>query len=877
MLTAISNSRFAGRALMAIAFTSALSLAALFPTSALAQRKPLIAVPLVKPSVTTYHNNNQRTGVSANENAFTTGIGTNLSADTFGKLWTRPIDGSVYAQPLYVPCINFPNLKDLSNQPVGVYNAVFVCTTHNSIYAFDGGGSAQIKNPASASFAVRDTPLWKINFNSPNAGVVPVSEGDVQSGDISPEIGIIGTPVIDSRINPKTGYSTGTMYVVVKTKEGGNGYAQKLHAIDIATGAERFDMGSPLTISASVDGNGDGSLTDDLGNSYVPFDPLMENQQAALTLVNAGTADATLYIAWGSHGDVTPYHGWVMSFNANTLTPKGVFNSSPNRSNLAIADGGGIWGGGAGPAVDATGCVYVATGAGDFNADPVAFTGGTEYGNSVLKLSFEGPIAPPPNGGVKTNGRVIKKKIRGASSPLASVLDYFTPFNWSELSASQTDLGAGGIVLLPDVGNTTTPNLLVAAGKEGKIYLINRNGMGGFTFGTDNVVQTLDNAVGEIYGVPAFLNNTLYYQGTGDQLKAFKFENGLLNPIPSSVSSHLAEYPGATPVITTSPDGANAIVWTLERTTFAPYVVGFPLEIPVSVLHAYDANDVSKELYSGFGAGMRDVPGTSVQFTLPTIANGRAYVASENSFTAYGFFAANGVKPKPTQAHHFIVTGPLFGEAGVNVPQNVNEWYSVTAIGPDGAPIKLNSNIHLSWRNDGDAALNVIKTLQFRNDSNVVFNYAFDLAPGRGFPIKDFFISDDDGHSNLVENWEQLPIFPSVFVNQSTNVFVDHFNVTGPPTAKTGSKVNIKITVVTAKNNPVPVNGNLAIFETLPDGTQGVDINSPGFAYNINQPRVRLTNSSVGFAQVTVHGVGNHVFIVTAGQYVGTILIKGVN
>ena len=866
MLPALFASQSVGSTFKGVALGSTLTLALLFPSllSAQVAPPPPISVPTGKPAaVVTYHNDNRRTGVNSSETAFITGTAGNISSATFGKIWTRIIDGSAYAQPLFVPSVSYPNGRDFQNQLGAVYNTIFVCTTHNTIYAFDAGGSVQIKNPTSKSKAIQTNPLWQINFNNYTSGITPVSTGDVGSNELTPEVGIIGTPVIDCRTDPKTGYKTGTMYVVAKTRESGGIYVQRLHAIDITSGKERVELGSPLVISGYVDGTGDGSLIDPINDtSYIPFNPLTSNQQAALTLTNPGTANATLYIAWGSHGDVTPYHGWVMSYDANTLTPNGIFNSSPNQPVNNTFDGAGIYGSGAGPAVDDQGNVFVSTGAGDFNADPVVFTGGTEYANSVLKLQFLAPIKLPGKiGGAKTlKATGGGKRRHAASSNQAVVTDYFTPFNWSDLSDTQADLGAGGIIVLPDVGNTTYPNLLVTAGKEGKLYLINRDAMGGFTFGSDAVVQSLDNAVGSVYGSPAFWNNTVYYQGAGFPLSAFKFTGGLLNPVPDSVGAKKSEYPGASPVVSTAPDGSNAIVWTVESATYAPYSFFAPTEAPVSVLHAYDANDLTKQLFGGWDAGTRDVSGPSVQFTPPLVANGRVYVVSDRSISAFGDFAANGVTPKPVEAHHFVVQGPT------NVVSNVPEWYSVTAVGPDGNAIKLNADLHLAYRDEftGDG-FTVIKTLAFRNETHAVFSYAFSVRPGQGlFPFKSFYVGDDDGHSNFVEGYENLGIFPSVIVNSQSIAKGDHLNVTAPATAKSGSKVTLKIVLVSAKETPVLVSGTANIDETLPDT----------HTYRGQTP-VRFVATSTVFAPVTVDGIGNHVYIVTLGNFTGTVVVKG--
>ncbi len=793
-----------------------------------------VATPASVGSVVTYHNNEQRTGVNSNETAFVpNGASANMSAQKFGKIWSRILDGTVYTQPLYVPAVQFPNVPDVLNSTTtnGVYNAVFVCTTHNSIYAFDGGGSAPLTHPGSTSAAVRAAPLWRVNFNFPNAQIGPVPLSDIFSEDLTPEIGIVGTPVIYCVTNTVTGRNSGTLFVVAKTKEG-SGYAQHLHAIDIATGKERIDLGSPLLIQASVLGTGDGAILDQ-NNGFKPtvfFDPQWENQQAALTFHGG-----SLFVAWGSHGDNGPYHGWVMQF---AVSPRmklvNAFNTTPNgdSSTLSFPAGGGIWQGGAGPSVDQNGALFLATGTGQF--------GGTEFGQSVLKLQFY-------------------------TSPAKPLVDFFTPYNWQPLSDNLLDLGSGGVVVLPAVGNVKTPRLAAAAGTEGTIYLINRDtgSMGHFTQGSDNVVQSITDAVGPVFGLPAFFNNKLYYQGTSDLMKAYQFQAGLLNPVPVSQSTRSFDFPGATPVVTSSPNGSNGVVWAVER--FTPTAIlpglGIPDPTPYSVLHGFDAADLTHEVYPGLAMGSRDLSSSAV-YTPPTVANGRAYVGGVSELAAYGFFAANGMSPGSAQADHFIVTGPD------SVAQSTGNWYSLTAIGPDGNPVKLNGTVHLSYRTFGGPTVN-ITSLLFNNTSNVLFQYAF-----MNSSLYEFFANDDFGHSTYVENIDMMPfgtLFPEIFVNTPEANGPDHLIVRAPLTARVGSKFSVSITTVTPNNGPFTwqLNGASAMVSnvftqfTLPDGTQGSSPGFPGYAYSSGPGVQFTTGSSTATIQLSVPSVGNHVLIVS--------------
>src|ERR1700674_2068670 len=334
--------------------------------------------------VLTHRNDNMRTGQNTSESVLTP---SSVNSTAFGKLLSLPTDGYVYAQPLYKSNVLIP--------AKGLRNVLFVATEHDSVYAFDANG-------------VTTTPLWHVSFINPSVGITTVPSDDVFINDIVPEIGITGTPVIDPQ--------GGTLYVVAKTKENGT-YVQRLHALDITTGAEKF--GGPAVIQASVPGTGNGS-----SGGTLPFDPLIENQRAGLLLVNG-----VVYIAFASHGDIGTYHGWVFGYNAATLQQVAVFNDTPNRLQ------GGIWQGGNGPAADSSGNVFVISGNGTFDADEE----GVDFGDSFLKLNAGG----------------------------LALVDFFTPFNQASLNANDVDLGSSGPLLLPDQTGTAHPHLVLGAGKDG--------------------------------------------------------------------------------------------------------------------------------------------------------------------------------------------------------------------------------------------------------------------------------------------------------------------------------------------------------------------------------------------------------------------------
>ena len=553
-------------------------------------------------SVLTYHYDNRRTGLNPNETILNL---TNVNATTFGKLFSYAVDGYVYAQPLYVP-----NLKIQGN---GTHNVLFVATEHNTVYAFDA-------DSAGAAGGL----LWKTNLGAAAVTTIAGVYTNRNFGtrynnnsftDIVPEVGITGTPVID--------LNSGTLYVDAFTGEVGGGitnYFHRLHALNLTDGTERSF--SPVVITASVAGTG----VDSVGGT-VTFNPQQENQRCALTL-----AGGIVYVAYAGYADTNPYHGWIIGFNATNLLQltNSVFNTTPNSTIAqygANTGEGGIWMGGGGLSVDENTNLFFEVGNGIFNV--TNNSGLTEYGDSFIKLST-------------TNG--------------LAVADYFTPWNQFSLQAADQDLGSGGLLLLPDQPGTF-PHLLVGAGKEGKIYLINRDQMTtgdnhfDATKSIDFVVQSLAGKISKSFDTPAYFNGRIYYAGAGDNLKAIALTGGLMasNGVLTDTARTFG-FPGATPVI--SANGTNnGIVWALQ--------MGLP-----QVLVACNATNFTTELYNSSQAGgNRDLLANGVKFAAPVVADGKVFVGSYNSVAVFGLLAGT-----------FSFSAPAYSvaEANTNVIITVN-------------------------------------------------------------------------------------------------------------------------------------------------------------------------------------------------------------
>ncbi len=436
-------------------------------------------------AVTTFHNNNARTGANLTETWLTP---SNVSAATFGKRAAITVQGDIFAQPLYVPGVTAGQ---------GSHNLIIVATEHDQVYAIDAD-THQI--------------VWQKDFLGSSGTVTTLLPSDLLNcSAIAPEVGITGTPVIDT--------TTSTIYVVARTKETQSGqpvFYQRLHSLDLTTGQDKL---TPTVITSPPDPNGEFGAAQ--------FDPVLNNQRSALLLTNG-----QVYVAWASHCDLGTYQGWVMSFDASTLQLTGAWTPSPSGTF------GGIWMAGSGPASDSSGDVYLPVG----NGPSDAMTGGSNYGDSVVRLHN--------------------------SANQISAIDYFIPFDWKTLFDDDLDLGSAGSILLPDQTGAAHPHLLAVAGKDATVYLLDRDNLGHWQPSNDGqVLQSFKSDSQHNFSTPAFWNNTFYFGWFAGPVEAFRYDptSQQIDPTPiSSTGSWTLGYPGASPSVSAN-GTSNGIVWVLRN------------------------------------------------------------------------------------------------------------------------------------------------------------------------------------------------------------------------------------------------------------------------------------------------------------------------
>lgn len=507
--------------------------------------------------VLTYHNDNGRTGQTLHEAILTVA---NVNSTHFGKLRVLPTDGKVDAQPLYAAGVAIPGK--------GLHNVLFVATEHDTVYAFDADGT---------------TTFWTVSL----LGTGETTSDNRGCDQVTPEIGITATPVIDRQLGPN-----GTIFVVAMSKDGSGNYFQRLHALDLATGADRL---TPMAVAATYPGTGDNST-----NGVVVFDPAQYKERPGLLLLNG-----LVYTGWSSHCDFEPYTGWIMSFDERTLAQVSVLNITPNGGE------GAIWMSGAGLAADSDNFIYFLAGNGTFDATLTAdgFPSQGDFGNAFMKLS--------------------------TTSNVLAVADYFATYQTPSQNSQDLDLGSGGALVLPDLLDALghVKKLAVGAGKDQNLYVVDRSNMGQFSPANDAAVyQKFDRALlGGVWAMPAYFNGTLYYCSVQQSLQAFPFQNALMSTAVSKTAITY-DFPGTTPSVSASGTN-NGIVWATENTS------------PV-LLHAYDARDLSQELYnSAQASGGRDAFGSGNKFITPTIASGRVYVGATAGVGVFGLLDQSTLTP----------------------------------------------------------------------------------------------------------------------------------------------------------------------------------------------------------------------------------------
>jgi hypothetical protein len=691
-------------------------------------------------SVLTQHNNNSRTGANLNETILNTH---NVNVYQFGKLFSRFVNGQVYAQPLYVPSVNIGQ---------GLHNVVYIATMKNNIYAFDAD------DPTTA------TPLWQVNLGPP----VPVADTR-ELLDINEVVGITSTPVID--------IAAGTLYCVAKTKEGGS-YLQRLHALDIASGQEK--LGGPVVIDGSVPGTGDGSVT---GN--IRFDPLKHLNRPGLLLLNG-----YIYMAFGSHGDQRPFHGWVFSYDAVTLQRIAIFNVTPT------GWGGAIWQSGQGLAADDNGYIYFMTANGTFNLN----TGGRDCSSCFIKLS----------------------------TPFLNLVDWFAPYNQNELNTNNFELNSSGPLLLPET------NLVVGGGKEGILYVVDRSNMGHFQAGSNSqIVQNLQMTYGDhLHGSPIYWESPegplVFFWYEEDHLKAFNLINGLFRDITSPTTGLLEPIAMSTMAVphgmpggflSLSANGSVAdtgIVWASHSFSGDAHDLTVP-----GILRAFDASDVSIELWNSRQNAARDDVGNFAKFAPPTIANGKVYLATfSNQLAVYGLLSTS---PTPTVSSVAPTAGPAMGGTAVTIT---------------GTNFVANATVSMG----GSAATNV----SVLNSTTITAT-----TPSHAAGAVSVTVTNPDGQSGTRSSgFTYTSSLPAPTVSSvaptsgpttgGTAVTLTGTNFVANATVSVGGSAATNVSVVNSTTitatTPAHAAGAVSVTVTNPDGQSGT--RSSGFTYTSTSPGI---------------------------------------
>jgi len=496
----------------------------------------------------TSRGDNARSGASTSETLLTPA---NVNKNSFGRLFSFPVDYVVMAQPLYMPNVTIPGQ--------GTHNVVYVVTQADSVYAIDADTGAQ---------------LWWVNFTNPAQGITTAQLSDktlfCPTTGFDQE-GIVGTPVIDP--------TTNTMYLVAKTVLNGT-VRHHLHALDITTGNEQ--AGSPVQIVAQSTSTG----TVNTGR-VTHFNSLHQKNRPGLLLLNG-----ILYLGFGSNACNDANSGWVLSYDEATLSQLAVFNTSPDHGYTSI------WQSGNGLAADEAGDIFVETAESCDSCYDIP-SGGQTYSNSVVKLA-----------------------------PDLTVADYFTPYGVAFLNANDLDLSSAGVLILPDQvgGPSQQGHELVASGKQGFVYVLDRDNMGMWSPNDSGALQPsfalipgeTSSTVKDVeFGGPAYWNNTVYFAPGASPLLAFPLSGGLLGtPVTTA-----AKYPGEHSPSISANGNTNGIAWAIT-----------------GPLLAFDAVSLRLLYGTNQAPNNRDTLPAVGHFVTPTVANGKVYVGTRSSLEAYGLF-----------------------------------------------------------------------------------------------------------------------------------------------------------------------------------------------------------------------------------------------
>ena len=708
-----------------------------------------------------------RDGLNASETTLTL---SSVSPGNFGKFFNLPTDGAVDAQPLYAAGVVIPGK--------GTHNVVYVATMHDSLYAYDADGLTL-------------QPLWQVSLAAlgcPSGWTCTslLTQDEFEgSTDITPEIGILSTPVIDP--------ASKTLYAVAKTKEisgSTTNFVYRLHALDMTTGAER--SGSPVAIQGQVTGTG----SPNSGGNLV-FSPHYSLQRPGLALVNNG-----IYIGFGSAGDDDVWHGWIFGYDKTALSQIGAFSSTPN----GTEGHGGIWMHGSGLASDSAGNLFFSTGNG-------AFDGASNFGDAYLRLT----------------------------TPTLTVSDYFVPYNQQDLDNTDEDIASGAVTLLPDsAGTTSHPHIMIGCGKNGALYVVDRDNLGHFNSNGDTqIIQELLNVVGgttgvdplgggyaNCFGSASYWQGRVYFGGVKDHLKMFTFGSGLLSASAQSQSSEVYAYPGASPSITAN-GATQGIVWAIEKASSGN-----------AVLHAYDATNLTSELYnSSQNAG--DAAGSAVKFTVPTVVNGKAYVGTQTSVAVYGLLSS---LPQAAAPSFNLAGGTYSGPISVTITESTagTTVYYTT----DGSTPTTLAKVY-----SGQIVVNGSETLSamavgggYRSSPITTANYVITAGGGTGIA----FVQDTYADPSTPQSSVSVA-FPQAQLAGDINIVAVAWNDT-TTTVPAGGVTDTKGNVYTLAVGPTALAGigTQAIYyaKNIPSAAAGANSVKVQFSAAAPNPDIRILEYS---------------------------------